>query len=142
MNKFNKDSQQPPWRLRVSWKTLVIAYLGLAAASWGILSQGADLSTANGRHLLAGALANLSLVAMGIIIAATAYRQAQRWAWFANIIPILYGIPMISLDSYYVGFWTLAVLPQVLGGLILVFGLVLPVGIFFSSRVPDSREKT
>lgn len=140
MNELNKTFKQPAWRIRISWKILIIAYLGLAAASWGILSQGADLSTGNGRHLLAGALANLSLVAMGIIVAATAYRQGQRWAWFANIIPIFYGIPMISLDSYYVGFWSSAVLPQVLGSLILVFALVLPVDIFFSSKTRGTRK--
>jgi hypothetical protein len=126
--------KQSIWRLRVSWKILVVAYVGLAAASWGILSHGADLSTANGRHLLAGALANLALVAMGIVVAVTAYRQGERWAWFANVIPVFYGIPMISLDAYYVGFWTSAVIPQVLGGVVLIFGLLLPVDIFWQTR--------
>jgi hypothetical protein len=112
---------------------MVIAYVGLCAASWGILSMGADLSTANGRHLLAGALANLALVGMGITVTVTAYRRGQRWAWFANVFPLLYGIPIISADSYYVGFWSSTVMPQVLGGTVLVVGLVLPVDIFWRS---------
>ena len=114
----------------------------MGAASWGILSQGADLSTANGRYLLAGALANMSLVAMGIIIATAAYRKGQRWAWFANLIPIFfYGIPMISLDSYYVGFWTMSVLPQVLGTTVLVFALLLPIDIFLGSEKKVNGNK-
>jgi hypothetical protein len=97
---------------------------------------------AAGRHLLAGALTNLSLVAMGIIIATTAFCQGQRWVWFANLIPIFYGIPMIILDSYYVGFWTGAVLPQVLGGLILVCALLFPVDIFINLRVQITRKNS
>jgi hypothetical protein len=141
MNKFKKDKIQSPWRLRVSWKILVVAYIGLATASWGILSQGADLSTANGRYLLAGALANMTLVAMGIIVAIAAYRKGQRWAWFANSILIFYGIPMISLDSYYVGFWIPSVLPQVLGSLILVTALLLPIDIFLGSKNKVKENK-
>ena len=127
----SKVNHAKPWRLGLSWKIMVIAYIGLAAASWGILSAGADLSSANGRHLLAGALANMSLVIMGITVTATAYRQGFRWAWFANAIPVFYGIPMISVDSYYVGFWSTAVIPQALGVLTLVFGLLLAVDIFW-----------
>jgi len=78
MNQSNTFTLRNQWRLRLSWKIVVVAYFGLAAASWGILSGSADLSTANGRHLLAGALANMSLVAMGIIVTLTAYRQGYR----------------------------------------------------------------
>ena len=127
-------TDEAPWRLRLGWKILVVAYLGLGAASWGILSEGADLSTANGRHLLAGALANTCLVAMGITVTVTAYRQGKRWAWLANTIPISYGIPMISVDSYYEGFWSGAVIPQVLGCSVLLAGLLLPVDIFWRAR--------
>ena len=131
MNNSGAINVQISWRLRLAWKILIIAYLGLAAASWGILSQGADLGTANGRHLLAGALANFSLVVMGITVTASAYRKGERWAWFANTIPVFYGIPMISIDSYHVGFWSSAVMPQVIGNLVLVLGLLLPVDIFW-----------
>jgi hypothetical protein len=139
MNQSNHYTHQSIWRLKVSWKILVVAYVGLAAASWGILSQGADMSTANGRHLLAGALANLALVAMGIAIAVTAYRQGERWAWFANVIPVFYGIPMISLDSYFEGFWSSAVIPQVLGVMVLIFGLLLPVDLFWQAYKHDNQ---
>ena len=118
-------------RLRLSWKLIVAGYVGLSAATWGILSGGADLSTSNGRHLLAGGLANLSLVIMGITVTVTSYRRGKRWAWWANIIPFVYGIPIIGLDSYYVGFWTTTVLPQVLGSTVLLVGLVLPARLFW-----------
>jgi hypothetical protein len=126
------------WRLRLAWKILLFDYVLLAAASWGILSNGADLATANGRHLLAGALANLALVAMGIVVTVTAFRQGKRWAWFANLIPLLYGIPMIILDGYYVGFWTVAVVPLALGFLLLVLALMLPADIFWRSKATGS----
>jgi hypothetical protein len=134
MKEFEKRTIIHHWRLSASWKILIVAYIGLAVASWGILSQDAKLSTANGRYLLAGALANMTLVAMGIIVAIAAYRKGQRWAWFANFILIFYGITMISVDSYYVGFWTFSVLPQVLGSLILVIALLLPIDIFLGSK--------
>ena len=137
MNHTDNDVLQPTWRHRLSWKILIVAYIGLGAASWGILSQGADVSTANGRHLLAGALANLSLVGMGITVTATAYREGYRWAWFVNLIPIFYGIPMISVDSYYVGFWTSAVLPQVVGTSTLIIALLLQVDVLWRHTDPD-----
>ena len=123
-----------PTRLRIAWKLLVFAYCGLAMASWGILSDGADLTTANGRHLLAGALANFSLVVMGIFVTVNSYRKGERWAWVATTILFVYGIPMISLDSHYVGFWTMAVIPQVMGGSTALLGLLLPVDIFWKKN--------
>ena len=134
MQQFKSGMLEVPWRLRLSWKILVVGYVALGGASWGILSKGADLSTASGRHLLAGALANLSLVAVGIAVTAMAFRRGKRWAWFANFIPLFYGIPMITVDSYYVGFWTGTVLPQVVGAVVFLLGLFLPVDIFWRSR--------
>lgn len=131
---LNRSSAEIPRRLQISWKILVFDYVLLGAASWGILSSGADLATANGRHLLAGALANLALVAMGITITVTAFRRGKRWAWFANTIPLFYGILMISLDAYYVGFWTVAVLPQALGFVLLALALLMPVDIFWRAK--------
>jgi hypothetical protein len=129
-----EGSPLTPKRLQYAWKILVFDYVLLAAASWGILSGGADLATANGRHLLAGALANLALVGIGIIVTVTSFRRGKRWAWVANAIPLFYGIPMISLDVYYVGFWTVAVLPQAVGLGLLILALLLPVDIFWRSK--------
>lgn len=134
MPRHQDHAGQVSWRLRLSWKILIVAYLGLGAASCGILSQGAELSTANGRHLLAGALANASFVALAITVAATAYRRGERWAWFANLITFGYGIPMITLDSYYVGFWSMAVIPQVLGASVALTALLLPADLFWRAR--------
>jgi hypothetical protein len=33
MNEFDEERKKNPFRLRISWKILVIAYLGLSAAS-------------------------------------------------------------------------------------------------------------
>jgi hypothetical protein len=120
-----------PWRLRWAWKIMVAAYVGLGAASWGILSHGADLDTADGRHLLAGALANAGLVLMGIAVTANAYRRGERWAWIANWIPFLYGVPVMTIDSVYVGFWSTAVAPQLAGALVAATGLLLPADLFW-----------
>ncbi len=80
MDNVIRISEEIPRRLQIAWKILVFDYVLLAAASWGILSSGADLATAHGRHLLAGALANLALVAMGITITVTAFRRGKRLA--------------------------------------------------------------
>lgn len=141
MDKSELDASEVPRRLRLAWKILVFDYVWLAAASWGILSHGADLATANGRHLLAGALANLALVAMGITVTATTFRRGKRWAWFANMIPLFYGIPIITVDSYYVGFWTVTVLPQALGVVLLVLALLLPADIFLRTEHANGKQE-
>ncbi len=86
------------WRLALAWKLLFAAYLGLAFVSVAILRHGFDLNTADGRHLLAGALANLALVWMSLFIVATGYCAGRRWAWLA-CLACLYGLPVMIIDA-------------------------------------------
>jgi hypothetical protein len=60
-----------------------------------------------------------------------AYRSGERWAWIANWIPFLYGVPVMTIDSVYVGFWSTAVAPQLAGALVAATGLLLPADLFW-----------
>jgi len=61
------------------------------------------LDTKLGRHLCAGALANLALTLLISVIAAIPLRQGQRWAFWACLIPIVvYSIPILTIDAIYV----------------------------------------
>jgi hypothetical protein len=121
------------WRLALAWKLLFAAYLGLAFVSLAIFSRGFDSRTADGRHLLAGALANLGLVWMGLFIAATAYREGRRWAWLA-CLACLYGLPLMVIDTGKFGITSRTLLPQVIGLGLALSGLLLPIDLFFSSQ--------
>lgn len=82
---------------------LAAGILGLSAASIGILSPNPGVETKIGRHLLAGALANLALTLVTSIIAAIPLRQGHRWAFWAALIPIvIYSIPILTIDAMYV----------------------------------------
>lgn len=118
-------------RLRIAWKLLIVACLGMAAISWALVHDGLDLSARTGRHLLAGALANGALVIVGILVTATAYRRGERWAWFASLIGTCYGLPLMAIDSHYFGFFSRTVRPQIAGASLAAIGLLLPIDVFF-----------
>jgi hypothetical protein len=103
-----------------------------------MLRSGFDLDVVDGRHLLAGALANLGLVWMGLFIVATAYREGRRWAWFA-CLACLYGLPVMVVDAGKLGITSRTLLPQVIGLGLALSGLLLPIDVFFSSRSRESR---
>lgn len=109
------------------------AYLGLAAVSLAIFRRGVDLHTADGRHLLAGALANLGLVWAGLLITTNAYRAGKRWAWFANLA-CLYGLPVMFVDARRFGLFSQTLVPQILGAVLAFIGLLLPLGVFFGRK--------
>jgi hypothetical protein len=119
-------------RLQIAWKALCVAFAGLGAVSWALVGAGLDLSQRTDRHLLAGALANLVLVGVEVLVAATAYRRGERWAWFACAFPLLYGLPIMAVDIHYCGLLSRTVLPQLAGLALLVAGLLLPIDVFFS----------
>ncbi len=90
-------------RLRLGSIGLAVGILGLSAASFGILSPMPGLHTKIGRHLVAGALANLALTLLISVIAAIPLRRGQRWAFWACLIPIvIYSIPILLIDGVYV----------------------------------------
>ncbi|MBF8294670.1 MAG: hypothetical protein HW389_1215 [Bacteroidetes bacterium] len=126
--------------LRLGCTILAIGYIGLFLASIAIVSKQADPSSAVGRHLWAGALANACLAAVEIIIVSVPLRKKQRWAWWAASLPILfYGLPILIIDSTYVSSERLAetLAPQVLGLLAAIVGLALVARSIFS-RKPTS----
>jgi hypothetical protein len=90
-------------RLRIGSIGLAVGILGLSAASLGILSPMPGLETKLGRHLCAGALANLALTLLISVVAAIPLRQGHRWAFWACLIPIVvYSIPILIIDAIYV----------------------------------------
>lgn len=114
--------------LKLGSTILAFGYVGLLAASIAIVSRGADPDSAIGRHLWAGALANVSLCAVEILITTQSLRKGEKWAWWAAAVPlVVYGIPMLILDAIHVPperlFLTLA--PQVLGMVAAGVGLTL-----------------
>jgi len=121
------------WRLALGWKILFVAYLVLGLVSVALFRRGFDLSTVDGRHLLAGALANLGLVWMGLFVVASAYRTGRRWAWFA-CLACLYRVPVMIIDAQRFGVASRTALPQLIGFTLALVGLLLPLDLFLSSR--------
>jgi hypothetical protein len=114
-------------KLNVGSSVIVTGYIGLSLVSF-IIVKGADLNTAEGRHLLAGALANAAFCFSQIMITYFALRKGKRWAWWSNLIPAFgYGLTMLIIDAAHVHktrlFTTLA--PQVAGLIILGTGLII-----------------
>ena len=125
---------------RIASIGLAIGILGLSAASIGVLSPTPGVQTKIGRHLMAGALANLALTLVLSVIAAIPLRNGQRWAFWAFLIPIIvYSIPILIVDAIYVTPANRAVtLAPGLAGL--VFSLVclaLIAPTFFSGSQPE-----
>lgn len=114
--------------LRLASIILTVTAIGMAAASIAILSDELDPNTRTGRHLVAGALANLSLSAVELFIALFPIRKGERWGVWAFALPLLcYGIPILMLDATYVARERhLATLGPQIGGLILgLTGLII-----------------
>lgn len=132
-------------RLLVASRILCVAAIGLAAASSAILSPFPDLTSKTGRHLLAGALANLSLSVVMLLVAAIPFRRGERWSFVAYAIPLLlYGLPVLLTDLMNVAperlLPTLA--PQVIGLVFALVGLFVGAGsIFGPATQPTSRGK-
>ena len=102
---------------------LVIATgaLALGSASFAILSRSPGTSTAIGRHLFAGALANASLAVTLFVVAAIPLRKCEPWAfWTLCAAVLLYGVPMLIIDGLNVApERLLATLAPQVGGLVL-----------------------
>ena len=120
-------------KLNIGSTMLTIGYVGLSSVSF-IIAKDADLDTRPGRHLLAGALANISFSFAQIMITNFALRKGERWAWWSNLIPAFgYGLTILIIDATHVQmaklFVTLA--PQVGGLIILGAGLTISgIGLF------------
>ncbi len=116
---------------------LALGYGGLLTASIAIVSRDADPSFAVGRHLWAGALANACLAVAEILVVLVFLRRGDRSAWWIAALPVpLYGIPILSLDSFFVSSERLVatLAPQIIGLLVVVIGLTLTAQHVFSKK--------
>jgi len=120
-------------KINIGSSILTVGYLGLSSVFF-IIAKDADLDTATGRHLLAGALANIAFSFAQIMIANFALRKGERWAWWSNLIPAFgYGATILIIDATHVQpaklIATLA--PQAAGIIILSVGLIITgIGLF------------
>jgi hypothetical protein len=125
---------------RIRWGSAILSVgsLGLIAASFSIVSRDADVSTAVGRHLWAGALANASLALVLSGVAFFALRRGERWAVGAATVPLmLYGLPVLLIDATNVRSENLAatLAPQVVGVAASIVGIGLAAsGVQWRSR--------
>jgi len=115
------------YRLRIGSLILSLAAIGLLPASW-FIAEGASLSDRTGRHLVAGALANLSVAVLMTLIALVAIRRGERWGIWAYCCPIIaYGVPVLVIDATHVaaGNLLLTVGPQLIGLLLAATGFAI-----------------
>jgi hypothetical protein len=125
----------PAQRLRIGSVLLAVTALGMSGATVAILTRLPDVTTALGRHLWAGALANLSLSLIQLMIALIPLRRGEKWAFWAYVLPLLvYGIPILMLDATHVPGATLVptLAPMVLGLASAVIGLMLAAKTIFA----------
>ncbi|WP_315815540.1 hypothetical protein [Paraflavitalea speifideaquila] len=114
-------------KLKIGSTILTVGYTGLSSISF-IIAKDADLDTATGRHLLAGALANIAFSFVQIMITNFALRKGEKWAWWSNLIPAFgYGVTMLIIDATHVQPTNLfaTLMPQVGGLIVLGIGLII-----------------
>jgi hypothetical protein len=115
-------------RLTLGASILFIAALALLSASFAIVTPSPDLSSKVGRHLVAGALANVSVAILLATLALVPIRRGEPWAfWLYVIVAAVYGIPVLVLDATHVAPSRLVVtlLPQMLGLVTMSVGLAI-----------------
>src|SRR5215471_858693 len=87
------------WRAHAGSALVALSYALSAFAAYAILNTHPDLSTRTGRHLMAGALAIVSLSAVEILIALFPLRRGELWALWAALLPLVFlAIPVILVD--------------------------------------------
>ncbi len=118
----------PGWQLI---QTFYVLLLGVSAV--GFLAP--PLDTREGRWGVGLALANLTLVLLGVAVTRFAYRQRQQWAWWVVLATgLCYALPMTVIDHLLVG-WMGAV--SVLELLLLILwatGLLLGSSVIFGAH--------
>ena len=115
---------------------MALSYALSAFAAYAILNTQPDLSTRTGRHLVAGALAIVSLSAVEILIALFPLRRGELWAFWAALLPLIFlAVPMMLVDVTQVssGHLLVTLVPFVAGLFLGVSGLVL----MWSARGPE-----
>jgi hypothetical protein len=85
------------------WALILAMYLLLLGVS-GVGFLAPPLETREGRWGVGLALANLTLVGLGIGVTLFGYRRGERWAWWLVLLTGLgYGVPMTWIDHRHAG---------------------------------------
>lgn len=85
------------------WQLIQAFYLLLLGVS-GVGFLAPPLGTREGRWGVGLALANLTLVVLGVAVTRFAYRRGERWAWWVVLATgLCYGLPMTAIDHLVVG---------------------------------------
>jgi hypothetical protein len=106
---------------------LLLSAILLIAPSFSMIS-GANLYTATGRHLVAGALANLSLSIILVLVTLIPLRRGERWPLGAFMAAFLcYGVPVFLIDATHVDSTRLqsTLAPQAAGLLLILLGMLV-----------------
>lgn len=115
-------------RRRAGSILVALSYALSGLAAYAILSTQPDMTTRTGRHLIAGALAIISLSGVEILIALVPLRRGERWAFWAALLPLIsLVLPVMLLDATHValGHLLITLTPFVTGLILAISGLVL-----------------
>jgi hypothetical protein len=107
---------------------VALSYALSALAAYAILNTRPDVATRTGRHLVAGALAIVSLSGVEILIALFPLRRGELWAFWAALLPLIsLAVPVMLVDVTHVSSEHLLVtlVPFVAGLVLAICGLVL-----------------
>src|SRR5262245_49297105 len=118
----------PSLRVRTGSALVALSYALSAFAAYAILNTRPDVTTQTGRHLVAGALAIMSLSGVEILIAVFPLRRGERWAFWAALLPLIsLALPMMWLDVTHVspGHLLVTLVPFVAGVVLAIAGLAL-----------------
>ena len=110
-------------RRRVGSVLVAVSYGTSGLAAYAILATHPDVATRDGRHLIAGAIAIVSLAVVEIVIALIPLQRGEKWAFWAALIPMLsLVVPVMWIDATNVTYDHLATtLAPLFVGLLLTF---------------------
>jgi hypothetical protein len=114
--------------MRAGSALVALSYAFSAFAACAILNTRPDVANRTGRHLLAGALAIVSLSGVEILIALIPLRRGEMWAFWAALLPLIsLALPVMLVDVIHVSSEHLLVtlVPFVAGLVLAIWGLVL-----------------
>jgi len=88
---------------RIGSSLVAMSYALAGFAAYSILSARLEVNTRLGRHLLAGALAIVTLSAVEVLIAIFPLRRGEVWAFWAALLPLLsLVLPVMVIDAIHV----------------------------------------
>ena len=114
--------------LRLGSSLVALSYALAGFAAYSILETRPDINTRSGRHLLAGALAIVSLSVVEILISVFPLSKREWWAFWAASLPLVsLVLPVMLIDATYVisGNRFTTLLPFAVGLILAISGLVL-----------------